>query len=84
MKVIGKLHSQSLNQEIMTSTHHVNQFNKLISQLKSTKYQLFKQAELFHSAKVERRQVVQEAASQKEKPESDIKYLNEWLMKMAE
>ena len=42
------------------------------------------QKELFHSAKIARRQVVQEAASQKEKLESDIKYLNVWLVEMAE
>ena len=65
---------------MITSTHHMNQVNKLMSHLTSTKSQLVKQKELFHSAKVARRQVVQEAESQKEKLESDIKYLNEWLM----
>ena len=68
-KLIGQLHSQRLKQGIMTSTYNVNQVNKLMSQLKSTKSQLFKQ-------KVARRQVVKEAESQKEKLESDINYLN--------
>ena len=64
-KVIGQLNSQRLKKEIITSTHHVIQVNKLMSQLKSTKSQLANQKEFFHSAKVVRRQVVQEAASQK-------------------
>ena len=55
-----------------------------MSQLTLTKYQLVNQKELFHSAKIARCQVVQEAASNKEKLESDIKYLNIWLMEMAE
>ena len=82
VKVIGQLHSQQSKQEMITSTHHVNQVNKLTSQLTSTKYKLVKQKELFHSSKVASRQVVQEAESQKEKLESDIKYLNisqKWL-----
>ena len=68
----------------MTSTHHVNQVNKLISQLTLTKSQLVKQKELFHSTKIARCKVVQQAASKKEKLECDIKYLNGWLMEMAE
>ena len=68
----------------MTSPHHANQVNKLMPQMTSTRYQLVKQKELFHSAKVVRRKVVQKAASQKEKIESDIKYLNGWLIEMAE
>ena len=55
-----------------------------MSQLTLTKSQLVNQKELFHSSKVTHRQVVQEAASLKEKIESDIKYLNEWLMEIAE
>ena len=50
----------------------------------STISQLVKQKELFHSAKVASCQVVQEAASQKEKLESDIKYINGCLMEMSE
>ena len=83
MKVTSQLHSQRLKKEMMKSTHHVNQVNKLMSQLTSTKSQLVKQRELFHSTKVARRQVVQGAASQK-KLESDIKYLNGWLIEMYE
>ena len=67
-----------------TSTHHVNQVDKLTSQLTSTIYQLVKENELFHSANVARLQVVQEAASKKEKLESDIKYINEWLMEVSQ
>ena len=65
-----------------THTHHVNQVNKIMSQLTLAKSQYVNQKELFHSSKVARRQVVQEAESQKEKLESDIKYLNisqKWL-----
>ena len=68
----------------MTSTHHVNQVNKPTPHLTSTKSQLVKQKELFHSAEVARRQGVQGAESQRERLESDIKYLNIWLMEMAE
>ena len=67
VKVIGQLNSHRLKQEMMKSTHHVNQVNKPMSQLKSTKSQLVKQKELFHPSKVAHHQVVQEAASQKEK-----------------
>ena len=84
VKVIGKLHSHRLKQEMITSTHHVNQVNKLMSQMTLTKYQLVKQKELFYYSKVASHQVVQYEASQKEKIESDIKYLNGWLMEMAE
>ena len=66
VKVIGQLHSQQSKQEMMKSTNNVNQVNKLTSQLTSTKSQLINQKELFHSAKVARRQVLQEASSQKE------------------
>ena len=45
---------------------------------------MVKKKELFHSTKVSLRQVVQEAASQIEKLESDIKYLNGWLTKIDE
>ena len=55
-----------------------------MSKLILTKYQLVNQKELFYSAKVASHQVVQYEASQKEKIESDIKYLNGWLMEMAE
>ena len=65
VKLIGQLHSQRSNQYMMTSTHHVNQVNKLTYQLTSTKSQLVKQKELFHFAKVARHQVVKKAASQK-------------------
>ena len=67
VKVIVQIHSQRLKQEMMTSTHHVNQFNKLMSHLTSTKYQLVEQKELFNSAKIARCQVVQEESSQREK-----------------
>ena len=66
VNTIGQLHSERFKQEMTKSTHHVNQVNKLTSQLTSTKHQLVKQKELFHSAKVAHCQVVQEAASQKE------------------
>ena len=69
---------------MMTSTHHVNQVNKLMSHIAWTKSQLVRQKELFHSAKVSRSQFVQELASQKEKLESYIKYLNGWIMNMDE
>ena len=69
---------------MITSTNHVNQVNKPTSQMTSTKFEFVKQKELFHSAKVAWRQVVKEAASQKEKLEIDIKYLNVWIMEMAE
>ena len=84
MKVIGQLHSQRSKNEMTTSTHNVNQVNKVTSQLTLKKTQLVKQKELFHSTKVARLQVVQEAESKKEKIESDIKYLNRRLMEMAE
>ena len=84
LKVIGQIHSKRSNQEMTTSKHNVNQVNKITSQMTPTTSQLVKQKELFHSAKVARSQVVQEAASQQEKLESDIKYLNEWLMEVAE
>ena len=69
---------------MMTSTHNMNQVNKLTPQLTLTKYKLVKQKGLFHSANIARRQVVQEESSQKEKLESDNKYINGWLMEMAE
>ena len=64
----------------MKITHHLNQINKIMSRMTLTKSQLVKQKKLFHSAKVARRQVVHDAASQKEKLEIDIKYLNGCLM----
>ena len=50
---------------MMTSTHNVNQNNKLMSKLTPTKSKLVEQKELFQSVNVAQRQVVQEAASQK-------------------
>ena len=82
-KVIGQLKSQRSKKDMMTSTHHANQVNKLTSHLISTKSKYVKQKELFHSARVARRQVVKDAAAQIEKLDSYIKYLNGWLMVMA-
>ena len=43
VKVIGQLHSNRLKQEMtMTSTHHLNQVNKLTSHMTLIKYQLVK------------------------------------------
>ena len=61
---------------MITSTHNVNQVNKHMSHLSSTKSKLVEQKELFHFTKVACRQVLKEAASQKQKLESDINYLN--------
>ena len=84
VKVIGQLHSKRPKQEMTTTTHNMDQVNKLTSHLTLTKSKSVKQKELFHSAKVACRQVVQEAASQKEELESDINYLNAWLMEISE
>mgnify|MGYP007086410298 CR=1 FL=1 len=83
-KIVGQLESKRLKKESTLEQRHEKDVDALQSKLASRQSQVDKGKDSVHNAKVARRQVAQETASNKAKLQDEIKYLKEWLNDMAD
>ena len=83
-KIVGQLESKRLKKESTLEQRHEKDVDALQSKLASRQSQVDKGKDSVHNAKVARRQVAQETASNKVKLQDEIKYLKEWLNDMAD